>query len=486
MHFNKFIKKYKALPAQVRASFWFLMCSFLQKGISVITTPIFTRLLSTAEYGQFNVFNSWLGIITVIVSMRLYYGAYPPGLVKFESERSAFSSSLQGLTLTVEVIWVIIYLIFHDFWNRIFNLTTVQMLAMLVLIWTTSVYNFWAAEQRVEYKYRTLVILTIIVTLAKPLLGIFLVTHSQDKVTARIIGLVLVELISYTWLFYVQLRKGKAYYSKKFWRYAFLFNLPLIPHYLSQTVLTSSDRIMIQKMIGDSEAGIYGLAYSISQMMSLFNTALSQTIEPWMYKKIKDKRYEELGRVVYPALVMIAVANIMLIAIAPEIVMLFAPSSYYDAIWVIPPVAMSVFLGFMYGMFASIEFYYEKTKFITLATITSAGLNILLNYLFIKIFGYYAAGYTTLVCYIFYVLFHYIVMNRIRVSMLGGVPIYNTKVIIGISAVFMIIGFLFLTTYGVAMARYSLIALIAVASILFRKRIISELKHILGVRNESR
>ena len=59
--------KYNLMPIQVKASFWFLICSFLQKGISVITTPIFTRLLTTSEYGQLNVFNSWLGIITIIV-----------------------------------------------------------------------------------------------------------------------------------------------------------------------------------------------------------------------------------------------------------------------------------------------------------------------------------------------------------------------------------------------------------------------------------
>ena len=96
---NKLLSKYKSLPVQVRASPWFFVCSFLQKGISVITTPIFTRLLSTAEYGQYNVFNSWYGIISIFVALRLSMGVYAQGLVKFEEERNRFSSSLQGLTL---------------------------------------------------------------------------------------------------------------------------------------------------------------------------------------------------------------------------------------------------------------------------------------------------------------------------------------------------------------------------------------------------
>ena len=76
------LQKYRKMSVQVRASFWFLICSFLQKGISSITTPIFTRLLTTDEYGQYGAFNSWLGIITIFVTLNLFYGVYTQGLVK--------------------------------------------------------------------------------------------------------------------------------------------------------------------------------------------------------------------------------------------------------------------------------------------------------------------------------------------------------------------------------------------------------------------
>ena len=84
---TKIIKKYQSVPVQVRASFWFLVCSFLQRGISVITTPIFTRLLTTGNYGQYGVFNSWLDIVSIFVTLRLYYGVFVRGLVKFEMTR---------------------------------------------------------------------------------------------------------------------------------------------------------------------------------------------------------------------------------------------------------------------------------------------------------------------------------------------------------------------------------------------------------------
>lgn len=49
---TKLKNKYSSLPVQVRASLWFLITNFMQKAISVISTPIFTRLLTTEQYGE--------------------------------------------------------------------------------------------------------------------------------------------------------------------------------------------------------------------------------------------------------------------------------------------------------------------------------------------------------------------------------------------------------------------------------------------------
>lgn len=477
--FGKIANKYKNLPIQVKASFWFLIGSFFQKGISMVTTPIFTRLLNTSEYGQFGVFNSWLGIVNIFVSLNLSYGVYTQGLIKFDKERNVFSSSLQGLTLTLVSVWTIIYLLFHNFWNQLFSLTTVQMLAMLVMIWTTSVFNFWAREQRVFYKYKQLVILTLITSVAKTIVGIFSVTHSADKVTAYILSLVIVELIAYTWLFFNQMSRGKVFFSKIFWRYALFFNIPLVPHYLSQTVLNSADRIMIQNMVGYSKAGIYNLSYSLSLIMTLFNTALTQTLSPWLYQKIKDKREKEIAPVAYTTLIFIASVNIMLILLAPEAVAIFAPKEYYEAIWIIPPVAMSVFFMYSYDLFAKFAFYYEKTNFLMIASVLGAALNVFLNYIYIQRFGYIAAGYTTLVCYIFYTVAHYLFMRKVCRQYCDGEYPYETRKILIIAITFLMIGFGLMLTYNYPIVRYGILFLIVIVLFIKRKQITERIKHTL-------
>ncbi len=472
------------MPVQVKASLWFLVCTFFQKAMSVISTPIFTRLMTTDQYGEYNVFLSWMGMISVIITMNLSYGMFMQGLVKFSDKAKVYASSLQGLTLVLCSAWTLLYLIFRDFFNELLGMKTVQMVAMLLMIWATAAFQFWSSEQRVNNKYRLLVVITMLVLFIKPALGVVLVLNSEDKATARILAMLAAELAGYVWCAFVQLKRGKVFFSKRFWIYALKLNIPLIPHYLSQNMLYGVDRIMVGRYQSNDAAGIYSIAYSIAVLMTMFNQALTQTMGPWIYKKIKDKQVKDMAPVVYSALLIIAGANLTLILLAPEAVTLFAPPKYGDAIWVIPPVALSVYFMFMYDMFASFQFYYEKSWFIMGASIMGAVLNIALNYLFLGKLGcdYVAAGYTTLICYIMYALGHYVCMHWVCKKHLNNMQPYDPKVLLGMSVVFVAAGLLLLLTYDYPILRYCMVGMIALTVIIFRKKVSAYVKQLLSFR----
>ena len=156
--------------------------------------------------------------------------------------------------------------------------------------------------------------------------------------------------------------------------------------------------------------------------------------------------------------------------LSPEIIYLFAGTKYLDAIYVIPPVAASVYFVFVYALFSTIEFYYQKTSFISTATMLCAGLNLLLNYIFIKKYGYYAAGYTTLFCYICLTVFHFsfykTVMKKESIK-----QIYDEKRILVIGVFVLVVMFVMLFTYEHVAIRYSIMAGICFLLVSHRKRI---------------
>ncbi|WP_026767792.1 lipopolysaccharide biosynthesis protein [Selenomonas ruminantium] len=476
---KKIWQQYERLPIPVKASIWFVVCTALQKGIGTITTPVFTRIMTPDEYGQYNVFNSWQGIISVFVTLNINAGVLAQGVVKFAKERAAFVSALQGLCLVLCCIWTIIYLLLEGFWNQLFGFTTIQMLSMLLLIWLSAVWGFWSMTQRVEFLYRKVVVISLLMSVLTPALGVLLVLDFDDKVFARILSVLVVYLFLYTGLFFKQICHGKVFFSAYYWRYALAFNIPLIPHYLSMLLLSSSDRIMIQQMVGNAEAGIYSLGCSVALVMSLFNSSLLQTLEPWLYRKINLGRVMDIAPVAYTSFVLIAGLNIILIAFAPELIAFFAPREYYDAIWVVAPVAMGAYFTFLYSFFATFEFYFEKTKFISIATVLGAVINLGLNYWLIPVFGYIVAGYTTLLCYIIYAAGHYVFMLRVVREKMGRTRIYSLSTIIKIVFVFMFLSGIFYFTYEKCIARYVILFIMLLTIYVRRQFVIGEITKIL-------
>ncbi len=466
---SKMVKKYRGLSVASKSAMVFFACIFLQKAVNIISVPIFTRLFSTKEYGRFSVFNSWLDIISVIVSLRLYLGVFPQGLVKFEEDRRRFVSSIKGLNLVLVIVWYMFYLLSRSVWCEVLGLSPKEITFLFILIWTTAEIEFWYAESRVELKYKQVLWFTIFFALSKPIISILLVITQDDKPLARITGSVIVDLVFCVVLITIAFCKKAFIFSAKYWRYGIAFNILLVPHYLSQTILNSSDRLMIDRMVGEKEAGIYSLAYSVSIMAIVLNQAIMSFLSPWIYKNIRDDHIEKIKKAYENCAILVAVLNSMVILFAPEIIRIFAPGEYYDAVGLMPPIIMSVFFLFCYEFWVRFEFYYEKTMYVALGSIVCAMLNVVLNYFFIGIYGYTAAAYTTLISYIIYVFCHYIFVKQINndiVRRMAG------KRILIIGTCMTLYGFCVSFCYKYDLIRYMVAFATIIALLINRKKLI--------------
>ena len=439
--------------------------------------------MPTEDFGRYNVFITWFGILNTVITLHIYAGFFAQGIVKYREQRDAFTSSLLGLSTLLVLLWTVIYLIFRTFFNRLFSLTETHMILMSVMMLTSVTFNFWAALERNDYHYRKLVILTLITLIAKPIVAVWLIRRSQDTALARIIGFAVVEVIMYFGLYISMMKKGKKIISLPYWKYALAFCIPLIPHFLSQTILTGADRIMIERFVSFSAAGIYSVAYSAAMVMGMFNTALSQTLHPWIFRKIKTGEYDDISPIADITFVIVAAVNIICIGFAPELVRLFAPSSYYDAIWVIPPVALSVFFMYVYDIVSTFALYYENTAFITIGSLIAAGTNVVLNAIFIPRFGYYAAGYTTLFSYAVYAMGHFWYMRRICRESCGNAQPFNTKFLILVSVILFVSAGILALSYNHTILRLGVMITALSLMVLHRRRIMEIFRTLRGLNS---
>lgn len=475
------VDSYKKLSVQIRASVWFVICSILQKGISLITVPIFTRMMTTEQYGCFSTYVSWYNILLVFTSLSLYYGSFNNAMMKFKNDRAKYISSMQGLVTVLTATVFVIYLCFKETANLFLKMTTPMVLLLFVELLVTPALHFWSSHNRFEFKYRKVVALTLCKSAANPILGIILVKLSEDKTIARITSVVLTEVCFCGIVAILQFVRGKSFFHKEYWKYALLFNLPLIPHYLSGQILNQSDRIMIAHLVDQTAVAKYSVAYNIGLLMNIFTNAINSSYTPWFYHKFEKKAVSDIRRISTTVMMLMAAFVTMLMFFGPELLMLIAPSKYSDAVYVIPTVAASVFFTFMYNIFANFEFYYEKNQYVLIGSITAAVINIVLNFIFISIFGYIAAAYTTLVCYIIYSGLHYFFASRLCKKNDIEKQVINGKAILLLSIFVVSISVIVNLLYKNTVCRYALIALM-VAAIILKYRELKKL--VLGIFGE--
>lgn len=468
------IDKYKILSEPIKASVAFALCSILQRGLSVITVPIFTRLLSTEQYGVYSVYLSWYSIIQIFATLNLYLGVFNNGMVKFESDRDRFQSSMLGLSTTVTCIVATVLCIALNFWESVFGLDKFFIILMLLELMFVPAFQFWSARQRFNYKYKALVAVTLGSSIISPIVGVVAVLSTEYKAEARVFSYVIIQVVIGLYFYITTFRNNKVFFDKKYWKFGLTFNMPLIPHYLSGTVLNQADRVMINSLIGSSEAAVYSVAYNLAYMASIVTQSINNSFVPYTYQNMKKKNYEAIRNYSKDISMIVAIPIILIMAFGPELIGVFATEEYYDAIWVIPPVATSVFITFMYSLFVNIEFYFESNKLTTVASCGGAVLNILLNFIFIKKYGLFAAGWTTFFCYTVFMFTHYCLYRKILKR--KGIPeIYDMRFFSGIVLVVSAVMFVMLALYNNIIIRYMLIAIALIVMFVKRKKIVTSL-----------
>ncbi|MBQ1414285.1 MAG: oligosaccharide flippase family protein [Clostridia bacterium] len=468
---------YNSLSVEKKSALWFAMCNIANKGISLIVVPIYTRILSMEDYGTYGIFLSWLDLLTIIVTLEISRGHYPVGITKHDKDIDGYTVSTLSLGSLVTIVSIALFCIFHKTISELINLPTALIFCMLLFLLVYPAWEFWRIQERFAYRYKLMVFVTLAISMITPvfaILGILCLKMGLlSAVSSKLLFQGMVSVILYVYF----VNKSKKKNITRYWKEAFVFNIAMVPYFLSTMVLNQADRIMIDKMIGSAEAAIYSVSYSIAMLLLLVNNAVSDSFLPWMYRKLKEKSYAQIEPVTNKLLLVVAGLNMLLILFAPEAIALFAPEKYQAAIWIIPPLASSTFFMFLFQRYINVEIYYGATKINSAVSISIAILNIILNYFCINQWGYFAAGYTTLVSYMLFAAVHYIIVRTICRKNCNGEQIFTIRYVLLIGLGFLALAFSLMLLYPHAVIRYTIILLACIGVFIKRKQVYEIVKN---------
>lgn len=476
----RILRKFNQMPAGAKASIAFFFASLITSGIAYIVTPIYTRILSTEVYGQTSVFLTWVQIFGFVAMFCLSHGSFNNGMIDYSDKRDEYSFSMLILSNVITAIFSLVVLSLYPLLEEILGIDFALLLLICVLFVFQPAYNFWTARQRYELKYKYTVIWTIITAFASPVVAIIcILLFADNQLYARLFGAEVTLIVIYIG-FYIYLgMKSKWKVETKYWKAAVLFNLPLIPHYLSTYLLGNSNKLLISNIVGDEATAYYSVAQSVASIMTIVWSSINASLVPYTYEKCKNKDYKSIARITNPILTAFALICIMATMFAPEIVAIMATADYMEAIYVIPPIMGGVFFQVQYFIYANIVYYYKKPKYVMFASVTSVVLNLVLGYFLISQFGYLAAGYSTLICYFVQATLDHLAMRRVVKE-----KVYDMKYIGVLSLFVILVALVSNLFYDFVIVRYGIVLILVVLAFVFRKNLIAIFKQIRGKDNE--
>lgn len=398
----------------LKSGIWYTIANFFTKGLIFITIPIFTRIMTSDEIGEFANISAWFYIFLILASFQLQYSI---ALAKFDYQNNfnSYLCSILFLSTIISSIWFTVILLFTDFFSSILSIQKNYIILMFVCLLIYPAIEIFQTSCRVTYRYKEAIIISLIVTITSTLCSLIFTLISNQKLDGRVYGYFIPLIIIALYVYIYIIKNGKTI-SKEHWKYSLIISSPLILHALAGNLLQSSDRIMILKLQNASEAGLYSIASMCAIIVSVLWASMNTAWSPWAYDKMNNKEFNDLRIYSKPYFIFFFLIAIIFMLIAPELLYIMGGNEYIIAAKVIPPIMCGYIFQFIYSLYVNIEYFNKKQKFIAFGTVVSAILNVILNYIFIPTYGYVAAAYTTLISYMFLYLIHWSVVKKIGCS----------------------------------------------------------------------
>ncbi|NLZ48825.1 MAG: oligosaccharide flippase family protein [Clostridiales bacterium] len=413
----------------------------LSKLIPLIMLPIITRLMpDTFYFGLNDLSVTVVSFGTAFAIMGMYDAMFRMFFEKDDEEyRKDICSSALGFTLLTSFIVFIILIIFKNSISKlIFSDVKYQNLlfltAMSILIGATN--SIVSAPTRMNNK-RTVFLITntlsslLSYTVSIPLLikGYYVIALPLASVLSALAIEIIFAILNRKWF---QLKRVNWQYIKEM----LVIGLPLLPNFLIYWIFSSSDRLMIAKMMGNEYTGIYAVGAKLGQVSQLIYTAFAGGWQYFAFSTMKEDDQVQSTSRIYEYLGVISfVAGMFVAALSKPIFYLLFNGDYVNGYTVAPYLFLAPLSQMLFQVASNQYLVIKKTWPNMLILSLGAVANIALNLIFIPIIGIEGAAIASLIGYIISNIVCILALTRIKLIKLSAKFLITT----GLLLVFFII-----------------------------------------------
>ncbi len=396
------------MKKQNRIAFFNILSVILLNGISIITGPLFSRMLETGGYGNLKIINIQVGILAILFTLQTQ-GTLANARVEYpEEEQKAYQSAAMGLSVFAFACFSAVVLIFLEPISRLLRHEPVIIYLMLLQAFGTFAVSFLNTKFVYEFKAGRNLLTSLGVTLVTFVLSIVLILQMPQEIRyyGRVIAIsATYGIIGVPACIYI-LAKGKTFFHKGYWKFCLALAIPSVFNQLSDAILGQSDQLMLERMISDTEVGIYSLAWTFGNIMYVIFGALNKTWCPFFFEEMKEGKREAMLAKTRNFLELFTVLSMGFMLLSQEVYHVYADKEYWPGTSAIPVFVACYYLNFLSNFPINFEYYHKKTKAVAVVTMLSAVVNITLNFFLIRSMGLMGAAVATAISRAFQLLLH--------------------------------------------------------------------------------
>lgn len=390
---------------------WYLFASIFAKAVGFFLIPIYTRHLTTSEYGILENINTISQFLPVLLSLSIdaAFVRFFHDYKKDKSQLSLLYSSVFWFVVAFGGIILTLFIASTFFWIE--DLMEIPVYPYILLGFIPALFaqlnqlSVRFLEQSLEV--RTVSLVTVITSIVNMGLSVILLVEFDLGVMARLWGIAIAIAVNFIFLIHLFIRRGilRFHFNARMLREALLYSAPLIFMQASNWINAVSDRLIVTKYVDTAAVGLYSLAFQFGFIAFIVGNAVTQVLMPISMsgliadKENTKKKMSDYGLLMWYIMIVI---NMGLLLFSEDVIRLMTDKAFHEAYIAIPILSAPYLFGMQYRFYGVIISYHKKTSFFTLTSLTTATVNLILNFIFVPQYGYLAAAWTTLFSAILY------------------------------------------------------------------------------------
>ena len=367
--------------------------------ISFFLLPLYTAYLATAEYGLVDLIQTYVTLLVPIITLELEMSIFRyliDSRGKEKDTKKLMSNDFYVLCISL-LLFSVLYLIVTSFVH--IPLRFIILIDIIVCVLSG---NFLQVARGFG-KILDFSISCILTGLTTVISNIILIVHFGMQAEGMIISMALANFICAAYLF-VRLKLYKMIdfklVDKKLLKEMYKYSIPLVPNGISWWIVNVSDRSIISFVLGASFNGLYAISNKfptiISSLTGIFNLSWAESASLHINSPDRDEFFSDITNTIMRLFTALGVG---MIACLPFIFPIMINAKFAEAYLYIPPLVIGTVCNVAICLYSQIYLAKKMSGKVASTTIMGAIINILINVVFIKLLGLYAAAISTAIAY---------------------------------------------------------------------------------------